>query len=238
MKEENQDTLRPVTSKYLRAFLLSLLVLAGVGALGVAIIGGFPKTVVSINPYSDAAATLFATIFIFLCLAGIVCIFKKSIRRTVLIIACVGGISVLIFACFNLFLERLSYMTAKDKEPVERLCVITYHKHHHSEFVTTTEKENVFGSKYEVEERSTVDKYNMYFRFLDDGKEESISGDYPFEYYNQLYEGDTCIAYVREGAFGIYFITNMKCVKRYIKPAEPEEETEEVTEDENINENE
>lgn len=236
MKNEDYPGIKPVENNFLKFALISLLILAGVGALGVAIVGGFPKSIVSINPISDAMATFFATVFCILCVVGIICIFKKSIRRTALIVTCVAGILLLIFGCFNLFLERISYQTAKNNPPVERMCVITYHKHHHSEYLTIKEREDLFGNKEEVEEQSTVDKYNMSFRFLDDGKEESISGDYPYEYYNLVSEGDTCIAYVRNGAFGIKFITNIKCVKRFVPPVN-EEENEDVNEEENDNEN-
>lgn len=247
MKNDDYPGIKPVENKFLKFVLISLLVLAGVGAVGVAVVGGFPKSIVSINPISDAVATLFATIFCILCVVGIVCIFKKSIRRSAFVVTCVAGILLLIFGCFNLLLERISYQTAKNNPPVERLCVITYHKHHHSEYLTIKQRKDLFGNKEDVEEHSTVDKYNMSFRFLDDGKEESISGDYPFEYYNLVSEGDTCIAYVRDGAFGIKFITNMKCVRRFVPPVyENEDENWDENEDdpstnsgqENQNENE
>ena len=57
----------------------------------------------------------------------------------------------------------------------------------------------------------------MKFRFLDEGEnasEHSISRDAPFEFYNRVYEGDTCIAYVLTGAFGIDYVNDMRVKKR------------------------
>lgn len=77
---------KPVKNKFLKAFLVFLLVLTGVSVLAVALLGSIPETVINMDSLSDSMAMGFAYVFMLLCLVGIFCIFIKSIRRPVLII--------------------------------------------------------------------------------------------------------------------------------------------------------
>lgn len=180
---------KPVKNKFLKAFLVFLLVLTGVSVLAVALLGSIPKTVINMDSLLDMYATVSATIFMLLCLVGIFCIFIKSIRRPVMIITCIVGVMFLICACLNAAIERLSYNSAKKNDAERRTCIVSQHDEHG-------------GS------------YDMTIVFPDDSREVKLSETYKYEYYKRLFEGDTCVAYVRPGLFGMDFITNIECVKR------------------------
>ena len=197
-----------------RVLVIILLALLGVSVVGIAIIGGLPDTIVRINPIGKAISSLFATAFIFLALIGVVSIFRKSLRKKLFFSAAVLAVLLLISGCFNLFMERLSYKTAKEKQPVERLCVITNNKHYHHEYIEKKIKKSSSGFEYEEEQEKTIDNHNFDFRFLDDGTEGSIATKYAVSYMKQFNEGDTCVAYVRDGLFGIQFVTNMRLKAR------------------------
>ena len=188
---------KPVKNKYLKAFLVFLLVLTGVSVLAVALLGSIPETVINMDSLLDTFATVFAAIFMLLCLVGIFCIFIKSIRRPVMIIACIAGVALLICACLNAAIERLSYNSAKKNDAERRTCIVSQHAEH-------------------------VSNYDMTIVFPDDGREVKLSETYKYEYYKRLFEGDTCVAYVRKGLFGMDFITNIECVKRKKMEQQPD----------------
>lgn len=227
VKKEEKNKFPEVTNG-MRIFLLSLLGLMALFAIAVAIIGGIPSEVVSINPVRDSVSTLFAVGFIILCLLGIVSIFKKSLRYRLIIPLAVLLFTFVILGCVNLFFERASYKVAKDKEPIERLCVITFHHHYHNESTKIVEKNG-----RDIETTTTIDHYNMDFRFLDDGHEESIALEYPFRYFKMFEKGDTCIAYVRTGLFGLQFVTDMKLKA---KVSQTDEEADEEADEEVVEE--
>lgn len=185
----------------MKAFLVFLLVLTGVSVLAVALLGSIPETVINMDSLSDSMAMGFAYVFMLLCLVGIFCIFIKSIRRPVLIITCIAGVLLLICTCLNVAVERLSYNSAKNNEAERRTCIVSRHAEH-------------------------GDYYDMTLVFPDEGRELTLSETEKYEYYTRLLEGDTCVAYVRTGLFGMHFITNIDCVKR--KQAEPQTDLEET----------
>lgn len=225
VKKEEKNKFPEVTNG-MRIFLLSLLGLMALSAIAVAIVGGIPSEVVSINLVRDSVSTIFAVGFIILCLLGIVSIFKKSLRYRLIIPLAVLLFTFVILGCVNLFFERASYKVAKDKEPIERLCVITFHNHDHHESTKIEERNGK-----DVETTTSIDHYNMDFRFLDDGHEESIALEYPFRYFKMFEKGDTCIAYVRTGLFGLQFVTDMKLKDKKSEPVETDEELEEEVEE-------
>jgi hypothetical protein len=76
---------------------------------------------------------------------------------------------------------------------------------------------DVFGNEkeYVTERTETTDQYELKFRFLDgDQRELTISRDNPFVFYNRVYEGDTCVAYILTGALGIDYVQDMRVKKR------------------------
>ena len=179
---------KPVQNTFLKAFLVFLLVLTGASVLAVALLGSIPETVINLDSMLDTIAVTFAYISMVLCLAGVFCIFIKSIRRPVMIIACIAGALLLICCCLNVAVERLSYNSAKKHNAQRRTCIVT--------------------------RRFMYSSYDMTIVFPDDGKEVELSETYEYDYYRRLLEGDTCVAYVRTGLFGMDFVTNIECVKR------------------------
>lgn len=173
-----------------------------------------PNTIVSLNDSSDIIATVAATACGLLCCPGFLCIFIKKLRFPMLIIASFVLLLFLSACCINGAYEALNYSLAKDKTPKERLCVITYHKENHSTFTHVEDKEGVFGNTYKKETTEEVNKYMMSFRFLDDGTEHSLSKDEPFHFYEKVYEGDTCVAYILTGAFGMDYVIDMRVKRR------------------------
>ena len=121
--------------------------------------------------------------------------------------------------CIDHAYENLNYAFSKEKTPVERPCVITHHKHNHSTHIRQDHRtgKDVFGNEkeYVTEHEETTDKFELKFRFLDGNKKElSISRDTPFEFYNRVYEGDTCVVYILTGALGIDYVQDMRVRKR------------------------
>ena len=215
---EQTSIMRPTKSKFLRFIIGCLLILTAIGALGVAFFGGKPDTVACINPMNNAIPTFFAYCTMLLILPGLVCIFVKSIRRPMLIITSVVLILFLIMVMFNAGLNGIAYHFAKGKKATECPCVITFHKAHHDKAVAD-------------ERIGDVDDYILAFRYLDSQEEDVIAQSAPLKYYNNLYEGDTCVAYVKEGILGIKFVTDIKCVKRKIQTIDDEDEEEEEEEE-------
>ena len=203
IKREMEQTsiIRPTKSIFLRFIIGTLLILTAIGALGVAFFGSTPDEVACVNPMNNSIPTFFAYCTMLLFLPGLVCIFVKSIRRPLLIITCIVLILFLIMVMFNAALNGIAYHFAKDKKAEERPCVITFHKGHHDKSVADDRMEG-------------VDDYILDFRYLDNQEEDEIAQSIPLKYYNNLYEGDTCVAYVKEGILGIKFVTDIKCVKR------------------------
>ncbi len=199
MASEDNSILGPVSFAIIKTLAIGLLVLAAVGALGVAVIPRYPDSVICINPVSDAVFTGFAYAFIALCLAGLLCIFVKPLRLPVGVGTCILGVFLLVAACFNAIFAHGNYIMVKGHEADERPCVITYHMHH-----------RIPGTPV----KSVTEDYYMEYRYLDDGKKEVIATDTRPVYYRMLNQGDTCVAYVRNGMLGIRFITYVKCVKR------------------------
>jgi hypothetical protein len=68
-----------------------------------------------------------------------------------------------------------------------------------------------------TEHTETTDKYEVRFRFLDEGEyatEHTISHDTPYAFYNRVYQGDTCVAYILTGALGRDYVYDMVVKKR------------------------
>ena len=207
---ERTSIARPTKNKYLKFLLGTLLVLTGIGVLAIAFLGGAPDTVMCINPMNDFIPTFFAYLTMLLILPGLVCIFVKSIRRPLLIITCIVLITFFIMAMFNAAINKIAYNFAKGKEAVERPCVITFHKGHHDKAVADERMED-------------INTYILVLHYLDTEADEVISQNDPIKNYNNLYEGDTCVAYVKDGILGIKFVTNIKCVKHKTQVVNDEE---------------
>ena len=207
--------IEPIKSKKARTIILSILGLLAILIAVMAVMGDFPKEVIPLTPEFDLA-TICAACFGLACVAGLVCIFVKSIRRPVLITVCVGTVVLLVFACVNFIIEKISYKVAKGKEPVERLCVVSQHSHQHNEWVEEDER------GYQTSHESN--NWNMAIRFLDNGKEETLSDRNAVTYW-ELEKGDTCVAYVRTGLFGLQFVTYLKL---YTPPLELDDDFERI----------
>ena len=199
-----EGAIEPIRSEKLRTAILSSLGLLAVLVIAMAIVGDYPEEVIVIDPNSELLGTVAAYCFGIACLAGLVSIFAKSIRRPLLIAVCVGTVVFLIFGCANFLFSKISYKVAKNAEPVERLCVVTNHTHNHSEWVEEDDR------GYET--THSTDNYTMILRFLDDGHEEMLSDRNAINYW-KLEEGDTCVAYVRKGLAGMQFVTYLKRYK-------------------------
>lgn len=181
--------MKQITNLYLQTALLVflLVVVASVGIL--VFVGAPPDNIVSLNSTLHMAAEAMAVITGILCFPGILCIFIKKIRIPLLIIVAVILLSFFAFCCLNIAYERLNYSFAKDKELHQRTCVITAHQHTH--------QDDGFA-----------------FRFLDNGQEVTLSENKSAPFYHYVEEGDTCVAYILTGAFGIDYIVDMRVKRR------------------------
>lgn len=209
---ENFDFIEKV-----RPFLVALLITVGVSVGIFVFVGAAPDSIVSINPAGDTIATVAGVLTGMLCCPGIICIFVKKIRLYVIIALAFVLLLFLSAVCLNGAYERLNYTMSKDTDPVKRMVVITHHNHHHNEWVSTETrtKKGILGDReVEYEEHHEVDKYEMTFRFLDNGKEISISKEEPYAFYNKVAEGDTCIAYILKGALGLDYVADMRVKSR------------------------
>lgn len=214
----------PIFSPVLKKSVIGFLIFLAVCGLGILIMDEFPVNVIRINPIGSAVSSVFATIFIILCLVGIVSIFKKSLRGGLVLVGGALLLLLLLAACLNLFVEKISYRTAKNMEPVERLVVVSDRQYSQQEIKELKKKKDFFGYEEEVIETKTREDYSVTFRFLDDDHEESVSNSKAFGYYKQFRKGDTCVAYVRDGSFGIKFITDIKLKARKSVPVVADEE--------------
>ena len=184
--------MKEIAPPYLRTALLVflLVVVASVGIfIFVGFVGGPPDDIVSLNSALDTMAEVMAVIVGVLCCPGILCIFIEKLRIPMIIITAVVLLSFLAFCCLNAIYERLNYSLAKDGELQQRLCVIE----------TTTPES---------------DDYDFALRFLDNGQEVTLSQDVTVPFSNYVEEGDTCVAYILEGAFGIDYIVDMRVKRR------------------------
>ena len=203
----------------LKNWLVGLLIVVGVSVGIFVFTPSPPDSVVSLSDAGDTIATIAATACGILCCPGLLCIFIKKWRFPLLIIVSFVLLLFLSAVCIDHAYNNLNYAFSKDKSPVERPCVITHHKHNK---VTRTHQDHrtgkdVFGNEkeYVTERTETTDQYELKFRFLDgDQKELTISRDNPFEFYNRVYEGDTCVAYILTGALGIDYVQDMRVRKR------------------------
>ncbi|MCR4920820.1 MAG: hypothetical protein K5945_03810 [Bacteroidaceae bacterium] len=168
--------------KYL---LIIVLILTGVGVLGAVILGKLPESAMIINPYYQPVIYFCAYSFAALCMGGLFCIFIKSIRTPLIVLACILLMFFFIFACWNNMLEKISYKVAKRSEPVECPFVI---------------------------EDKDYSANSLYIRFLDE--EGTVPAEVPFPVLSRLNQGDTCVAVVWKGLIGINFISKIKNVRR------------------------
>ena len=203
----------------LKKSLVGLLILVGVSVGALVFTPSPPDSVVSLSDAGDVIATVAATACGLLCCPGFLCIFIKKWRFPMLIITAFVLLLFLSAVCIDHAYEHLNYAFSKDKTPVERLCVITHHKHNQSTHIRESRRmgKDVFGHKkeYVTEHEETTDQYELKFRFLDgDKKELTISREKPFEFYNRVFEGDTCVAYILTGALGIDYVQDMRVKKR------------------------
>lgn len=202
--------------------LVGLLIVLGVSVGIFVFTPSPPDSVVMLDSTSgDIIATVAAVACGICCCPGFLCIFIKKLRFPMLIIVSFILLLFLAAVCLDHAYKNLNYAFSQDKSPVERLCVITHHKHNRSTHIREDRRtgKDVFGNnkEYVTEHEETTDEYVVKFRFLDEGKnatEHVISQDSPFEFYNRVYEGDTCIAYVLTGAFGIDYVNDMRVKKR------------------------
>lgn len=213
----------PIFSPVLKKSVIGFLIFLAVCGLGILIMGEFPVNVIRINPIGSAVSSVFATIFIILCVVGIISIFKKSLRGVAVILVSILLLLFLAFACINIFMEKISYRTAKNMEPVERLVVVSDRQYSQQEYRELKKKKTILGLEDEEWETTTTEDYSITFRFLDDDHEETVSSSGAFGYYKRFRKGDTCVAYVRDGLFGMKFVTEMKLKARKILPVENEE---------------
>ena len=203
----------------LKKSLVGLLILVGVSVGALVFTPAPPDSVVSLNNAGDIIATVAATACGLLCCPGFLCIFIKKWRFPMLIIVSFVLLLFLSAVCIDHAYENLNYAFSKDHTPVKRPCVITHHKHNQSTHIREERRtgKDVFGNEkeYVTEHEETTDTYELKFRFLDGDKQElSISRDTPFEFYNRVYEGDTCVAYILTGALGIDYVQDMRVKKR------------------------
>lgn len=203
----------------LKKSLVGLLILVGVSVGALVFTPSPPDSVVSLNNAGDVIATVAATACGLLCCPGLLCIFIKKWRFPMLIIIAFVLLLFLSAVCIDHAYENLNYAFSKDKSPVERPCVITHHKHNQSTHIRQEHHtgKTIFGDEkeYVTEYEEASDKYELKFRFLDGDRQElTISRDTPFEFYNRVYEGDTCVAYILTGALGIDYVQDMHVKKR------------------------
>ena len=203
----------------LRNWLVGLLIVVGVSVGIFVFTPSPPDSVVSLSDAGDIIATVAATACGLLCCPGFLCIFIKKWRFPLLIIVSFVLLLFLSAVCIQHAYENLNYAFSKDKSPVERPCVITYHQHNVSTHIREDHRtgKDVFGNEkeYVTQHEETTTKYELKFRFLDgDEQEFTISRDKPFEFYNRVYEGDTCVAYILTGALGIDYVQDMRVRKR------------------------
>lgn len=202
--------------------LVGLLIVLGVSVGIFVFTPSPPDSVVMLDSTSgDIIATVAAVACGICCCPGFLCIFIKKLRFPMLIIVSFILLLFLAAVCLDHAYKNLNYAFSQDKSPVERLCVITHHKHNRSTHIREDRRtgKDVFGNnkEYVTEHEETTDEYVVRFRFLDEGDnatEHVISQDSPFEFYNRVFEGDTCIAYVLTGAFGIDYVNDMRVKKR------------------------
>ena len=205
----------------LKKGLVGLLILVGVGVGAFVFTPSPPDSVVTFDDSGDIIATVAATAMGLCCCPGFLCIFIKKLRFPMLIIVSFILLLFLAAVCLDHAYQNLNYAFSKDKSPVERMCVITEHKHNHSTHIRQDHRtgKDVYGheKEYVTEHEETTDQYVMKFRFIDNGRvgsEHTVSRDVPFEFYNRVYEGDTCVAYILTGALGLDYVEDMRVKKR------------------------
>ena len=205
----------------LKKSLVGLLILVGVGVGCFVFTPAPPDSVVTFDDSGDIIATVAAVAMGLCCCPGFLCIFIKKLRFPMLIIVSFILLLFLVAVCLDHAYMNLNYAFSKDKTPVERMCVITHHKHNRTTHIRQDRRtgNDVFGNEkeYVTEHEETTDQYVMKFRFLDEGengKEHVISRDVPFEFYNRVYEGDTCVAYILRGGLGLDYVNDMRVTKR------------------------
>ena len=86
------------------------------------------------------------------------------------------------------------------------------------------ERPNAWKEYKKTELKKVEQTGEAYKRFLDNGKEEILSEKSAVTYW-ELEKGDTCVAYVRTGLFGLQFITYMKL---YTPPLELDDDFERI----------
>ncbi len=205
----------------LKNWLVGLLIVLGVSVAAFVFTPAPPDSIVTLDDAGDTIATIAGTICGILCCPGLLCIFIKKWRFPMVIIASFVLLLFLAAVCLDHAYNNLNYALAKDKTPVERPCVITHHNHNVSTSVHRDSRvgKDVFGNEkeYVTEHTETTDKYEVRFRFLDEGEhatEHTISHDTPYAFYNRVYQGDTCVAYILTGALGRDYVYDMVVKKR------------------------
>ena len=174
-------------NKFVMYLAITELILTGLGVLGAVLLGSPPASVICINPCNDSIVYFCAYSFLFLCLAGLLCLVIKRLREPLAILVCVIVILYLALPCWNVIFEDISYKVARGTEAVERPCVI--------------------------DDKNWSD-FSITFRYLDGKTDEPITADVPHTFFKRLQEGDTCVAVVWDGTLGISFISKMKRIKR------------------------
>ena len=202
--------------------LVGLLIVLGVSVGAFVFTPSPPDSVVTFDDSGDVIATIAGIAMGLCCCPGFLCIFIKKLRFPMVIIVAFILLLFLSAVCLDHAYQNLNYAFSKDKSPVERMCVITHHKHNRSTHIRQEHRtgKDVFGNEteYVTEHEETTDQYVLKFRFLEDdgtvGREHTISRDAPFAFYNRVYEGDTCLSYILTGALGLDYVEDMRVKKR------------------------
>lgn len=178
---------------FLKKSAAGLLIVVGVSVGAFVFTPAPPSSVVMFDTLGDTIATMAAMAMGLLCCPGFLCIFIEKLRFPIIIIVAFVLLLFLSAVCLDHAFINLNYALSKGREPEPRTVVI---RQYSSEKLT--------------------------FRYLDNGKDVSLDRSEPLPYRAVIAEGDTCVAYIVDGALGIDYMMGLRVKRRGRNPRHTE----------------
>ena len=170
----------------IQPFCVTLLIVVGMSVGLLVFVGSAPDGIIVLNSVGDVIPEVAGIATGALCCPGIICIFWERIRLYVLIALAFVLLLFLSAVCINAAFERISYLSAKNDEPVERTAVILSNNH----------------------------ESQLSIKFLDTEEVKSVDSGKALSYFDPMEKGDTCVVYYLKGILGIDFVMDMYVKKR------------------------
>lgn len=185
----------------LRVFLLGLLLFTLVCCVVVFLVPKVEGMLIA-NPVYEKGVLFFVYCLGLFAIAGLLCIFLKSIRLHVLVALSVYLILFLDFGVLVKIYEGIDFSTHKNAAAIATQCIITKHK---------VEGPASNDAMYFSDGNYQGSTFYMNLKFIDDDYEYEFSEtDKMLLFFNLVNDGDTATADVIKGSLGIKYISDLQ----------------------------